>query len=202
MQINIDKKTGIFIGIIIFLLAVIGVLVVTNASKVTFPDNMRYGMGMSQSTSSNYTGADIMFLQMMIPHHQQAVDISNLALSKSQDPELLALAQTIAESQAAEIITMENWLNDAGASKDMGHAGHNMGGMLDSADLAKLETLTGSDFDKVWLAGMIEHHEGAIQMTNMIRDAKNPAIKAFGLEIIAVQASEIEQMKIMLAKIN
>jgi uncharacterized protein (DUF305 family) len=202
MQINIDKKTGIFIGIIIFLLAIIGVLVVKNASKVTFPDNMRYGMGMSQSTSSNYTGADIMFLQMMIPHHQQAVDISNLALSKSQDPELLALAQTIAASQAAEIITMENWLNDAGASKDMGHAGHNMGGMLDSADLAKLETLTGSDFDKVWLAGMIEHHEGAIQMTNMIRDAKNPAIKAFGLEIIAVQASEIEQMKIMLAKIN
>jgi uncharacterized protein (DUF305 family) len=202
MNINIDKKTGILLGIILLLLAVVGVLVVQNASSDNYPDRRGYGMGMNQSSSSNYSGGDIMFLQMMIPHHQQAVDISNLALSKSQDPELLALAQKIAESQATEIITMQNWLSAAGSPKDMGHAGHDMGGMLNSADLAKLETLTGNDFDVLWLTGMIEHHEGAIRMTSMIEDARNPEIRAFASEIIEAQSSEIAQMKTMLDKKN
>lgn len=77
-----------------------------------------------------YTGADIMFLQMMIPHHQQAIDMSNLALKISKNAELLDLAEVIIRDQKAEIIQMKQWLKDAGAGADPGHEMSGMGGML------------------------------------------------------------------------
>ena len=152
----------------------------------------------STSTNSNYTGADIMFLQMMIPHHQQAIDMSNLALKISSNEELRALAKTIATDQAAEIIQMRNWLNEAGASEDPGHSMSGMGGMLSDDELKKLNNASGSEFDKLWLTGMINHHDGAIHMSNMILDAQNLEIKAFGEAIVKTQSAQIEQMKNML----
>ena len=157
---------------------------------------------MSIGTSANYTGADIMFLQMMIPHHQQAIDISNLALKVSQDPELKALAQSIATAQAAEIIQMKSWLKDAGASEDPGHSMDGMGGMLSEADLAALKAATGKQFDILWIKGMTGHHDGAIHMTMMIEDANNPDIKAFGKNVVKAQSAEIKQMKAMLARLQ
>jgi uncharacterized protein (DUF305 family) len=205
MQINIDRKTGILGGIIVVLA---GVVIAMAASS-----NSNDGMfGMHHSTMmdsdenkgpSNLTGADIMFLQMMIPHHQQAVDISNLALTKSKDSELLALATAIRDGQSDEIIMMKNWLNDAGAGLDMGHSmGDSMGGMLDEQELANLKNATGSNFDRLWLQGMIGHHDGALHMTQMIEDASNPTIKKFGQDIVTAQTAQIEQMKLMLKRIG
>lgn len=199
MQINIDKKSFGF-------LAVIGVLVITLIVVLTRPnendmDHMSGHMGHTSSNSS-YTGADIMFLQMMIPHHQQAIDISKLALEKSKDSELRALAEKIAKDQASEILQMKAWLKDANAGEDPGHSMHGMGGMLTDTDLANLNKASGKEFDLLWLTGMIGHHDGAIHMSSMIRDAQNVEIKAFGEKIISDQSAQIEQMKAMLARLS
>jgi len=201
MQINIDRKTGVLLVII----ALLGATVISFAVNRDGDHMDKNGMGghMSpNSTSANYTGADIMFLQMMIPHHQQAIDISNLAMKTSKDSELLALAKKIAADQAAEIIQMKAWLNDAGAGMDMGHSMDGMGGMLNDAELSALNAETGTKFDILWLKGMTGHHDGAIHMTTMIRDASNPDIKAFGEKVIADQSAQIEQMKAMIKRLS
>ena len=201
MQINIDKKTSVFLAIIALLGAAVISLSV-NRDGDHMDNNGMSGHINHHSTAANYTGADIMFLQMMIPHHQQAVDISNLAMKTSKDAELLALAKKIAKDQAAEIIQMKAWLNYAGATMDMGHSMEGMGGMLNDAELSALNAETGTKFDLLWLKGMTGHHDGAIHMTTMIRDASNPDIKAFGEKVIADQTAQIEQMKAMIKRLS
>ena len=202
MQINIDRKTGVLLGVIVLLAAAVVSLSINRSDSNGMGNSSGHmGHGSSSSSNANYTGADIMFLQMMIPHHQQAIDISNLAMKASQDTELIELAKIIARDQAAEIKQMKAWLKDAGASEDMGHAMHDMGGMLNDDDLAALSAATGKEFDILWLKGMTEHHDGAIHMTQMIEDARNAEIKAFGTKVIKDQSKQIDQMKKMLARI-
>ena len=192
------------------LLAIIAVLLAAILAAVVLRDGnsmeetMGHDMGSHSSTSSNssstgFTGADTMFLQMMIPHHQQALDISELALQKSQNVELLALAKVIINDQKSEIAQMKVWLDQAGSSEHMGHSMEGMGGMLNDEDLAALNKATGKNFDTLWLKGMIEHHDGAIHMSEMIKDASNLEIKAFGEKIVKDQSAQITQMKKMLA---
>ena len=207
MQINIDKKTGVLLGVIVLLAtALVSVGINRNDDGRGFmgmghhsDDN---GMGSYHNSKNNYTGADIMFLQMMIPHHQQAVDISNLALKTSKDPELLALAKSIRDAQTTEIAQMKQWLSDAGAGTDMGHSMDGMGGMLDDTELSALAAANGKNFDILWLKGMIGHHDGAIHMTTMIRDASNKEIKAFGENVIKDQSEQITQMEAMLKRLS
>ena len=203
MQINIDRKTRVLLGVIVLLAAAVVSLSI-NRSDTNEMGNAsgHMGHGSSSSTNPNYTGADIMFLQMMIPHHQQAIDISNLAMKSSQDPELIELAKIIARDQAAEIKQMKAWLTDAGASEDMGHSMDGMGGMLNDDELAALSAATGKEFDVLWLKGMTEHHDGAIHMTQMIEDAQNADIKVFGTKVIKDQSEQIDQMKKMLARLS
>ena len=194
----------------ITLLTVIAVLLAGILGLTLFKDgnsmveNMGHSMDShdsmhSDSSDSKFTGADTMFLQMMIPHHQQAIDISELALQKSKNAELLDLATVIIRDQKSEITQMKAWLDEAGASEDMGHSMQGMGGMLNDEDLAALEKATGRDFDTLWLKGMIAHHDGAIHMSEMIKDASNLEIKAFGEKIVQDQSTQITQMKKMLA---
>ena len=199
MKFNIDKKTGALLLIIFVLLGAL--LVMMNGRSDDDMPGMHGNMHSSIS-NPNYTGADIMFLQMMIPHHQQAVDISNLAIKVSRNQELIALAKKIATDQAAEIVKMKNWLKDAGVSEDPGHSMSGMGGMLSETELNNLNNASGSEFDKLWLTGMINHHDGAIHMSNMILDAQNLEIKAFGEAIVKTQTAQIDQMKAMLAKLK
>ncbi len=206
MKALLDRKTTILLAIIALLAAAVVSLSLNGSDD---PKSLNSGSSHSGSshsghgsTNENYTGADVMFLQMMIPHHQQAIDISNLAMENSQDSELLKLAQIISRDQAAEITQMKAWLVDAGASEDMGHSMDGMGGMLNSAELEALAAAKGVEFDRLWLKGMTEHHDGAIHMTQMIEDAQNPEIKAFGSKVIADQSAQIAQMKEMLKRIN
>ncbi len=202
MQINIDRKTGVLLGVIVLLAAAVVSLSVNRSDNNAMNNSSGHmGHGSSSSSNSDYTGADIMFLQMMIPHHQQAIDISNLAMKASSDSELLELAKIIARDQAAEIKQMKAWLKDAGASEDMGHSMDGMGGMLNDDELAALSAATGKEFDTLWLKGMTEHHDGAIHMTQMIEDAQNADIKAFGTKVIKDQSEQIAQMKKMLARL-
>jgi len=203
LQINIDKKTGILLSIIGALL--ISIVIVASAgmgNSGSEKDDMGMMGGHGHNSNSQMVGSDAMFLQMMIPHHEQAVVMSDLALSISKDAEVLKLAKQIKDAQAPEIIKMQGWLSDAGLSKDPGHSmGNGMGGMLSDSDLSALKGSTGKAFDKLFLAGMIAHHEGAIHMVMMIENSPNSEIKNLGQAIVKSQSTEINLMKELLNRI-
>ena len=200
MKINTAKNSA-FKGVIAGLVALIMVMALAGCSK-----DGSMGMdheGHSSEASSEFSSDDIMFLQMMIPHHQQAIDISDLALTISADAELLALAKSIRDEQAAEIVTMKAWLDAAGADLDPGHSmGHGMGGMLSDSELAALKAATGKSFDLLWLKGMTGHHDGAIDMAAMIENATNADVKSFGQAIVTTQSAQNKQMAAMIKRMG
>ena len=204
MQINIDKKTGILLSIIAALLISV-LLIASGGMRDSDSDNDDTGMmgGHGHNSSSQMLGSDAMFLQMMIPHHEQAVVMSDLALSISKDAEVLKLAKQIKDAQAPEIIEMQGWLSDAGLSEDPGHSmGDGMGGMLSDSELSALKGSTGKAFDKLFLAGMIAHHEGAIHMVMMIENSQDSDVNRLGQDIVKSQTAEIELMKKILQRIG
>ena len=149
--------------------------------------------------ASQFGGTEVMFAQMMIQHHEQAIEMGKLAASHASSPEVKALAADIVAEQAPEIAQMKSWLTDAGATLDMGHA-MEMAGMLTSTQMAALSAATGEAFDKLFLNGMIAHHQGAIVMAKMVVDSTNPEAAALGKAIIESQTKQIELMQSLLAK--
>lgn len=203
MQINIDKKTGILLSVIGVLIAALFFL----GSKEIFDrdgDHRGNKMGGMHHSSSDgdMTGSDAMFLQMMIPHHEQAIVMSDLALKISKNPAILDLAKQIKAAQNPEIAQMKNWLAESGFSADPGHSMDGMGGMLSNEDLQVLSKSSGKDFEKLFLNGMIQHHQGAIQMVNMLSNSKDSELKNFGQTIVKTQSAEIELMYELLKKLN
>ena len=159
---------------------------------------MNGGMMENNETTSAFSGTDIMFAQMMIPHHQQAVDMSTLAETHTTNPEILALAKQIKDAQAPEINQMTAWIESSGAGMDMGHD-MGMNGMLSDEQMTALGNAQGAAFDKLYLEGMIGHHEGALQMAKMIENSSNAEAKTLAANIVISQSAEIEKMKQMLA---
>ena len=200
MRIN-TTNNSVFKPVIAGLVALIMALSISGCASAS-----NKGMdheGHSSEASGDLSSDDVMFLQMMIPHHQQAIDMSDLALTKSTDSELLALAKDIRDEQAAEIVKMKAWLDKAGADLDPGHSmGHGMGGMLSDSELAALKAATGKSFDLLWLKGMTGHHDGAIDMAAMIEDADNDEIKSFGQAIVTSQSAQNKQMAAMIKRMG
>jgi uncharacterized protein (DUF305 family) len=203
VQINLDKKTGILLSII-FALLISVVFIAYGGMRESDSDNDHMGMmnGHGHNSTSQMVGSDKMFLQMMIPHHEQAVEMSDLALSTSKNAEVLKLAKQIKGAQAPEIINMRGWLADAGLSEDPGHSmGNGMGAMLSDSELSALKGSKGKAFDRLFLTGMIAHHEGAIHMVMMIENSPNSDINKLGQEIIKSQTAEIELMTELLKRV-
>lgn len=147
------------------------------------------------SPDSRFSSQDLMFAEMMIPHHEQAIEMSDLALAKSSDPEVRALAQQIKDAQTPEIEQMKSW----GASSEA-HAGHMMDGMLSDDEMTELTSVSGKEFDRLFLEGMIKHHEGAIEMADMVVDSTNSEVATLARTIIDAQRAEIEKMKVLLRR--
>ncbi len=141
--------------------------------------------------------ADVMFVQMMIPHHEGAIEMSDVLLEKSGvDPEVIDMAEQIKAAQAPEIEQMEAWLDEweVGMS-GMDHGG--MGGMSD--DMEALEEAGGAEAGDLFLEQMIVHHEGAIDMAeDVLDDGQHPEVRELAESIVSSQADEIEQMRSML----
>ena len=157
------------------------------------------------NTLKNLSMSDIMFAQGMIPHHQQAIDISNLALKNGANPEIKALAKSISLAQRKEIAQMKYWITSSKSSMSMGHdMGHDMGmnGMLSKKQVKDLAKLKGSKFDKSFLESMIAHHKGAIDMVSMLSGSKNTEAKKLAKEIVSTQSDEITNMTNLLKKIS
>lgn len=184
-------------ALLITSLALTGCTINMPGSNSDSPAKMDGGMMGNNQSSTAFSGPDIMFAQMMIPHHQQAVDMSSLAVTRSTNTEILALAQQIKGAQAPEIKQMTAWLDDSGAGMDMGHD-MGMGGMLSEDQMMALENASGLGFDKLYLEGMIAHHTGAIEMAQMIIDSNNAEARQLGENIVSSQTAEIAQMKRLL----
>jgi uncharacterized protein (DUF305 family) len=139
----------------------------------------------------------------MIPHHQQAVEMSALVADRSTNPELIELAKKISAAQQPEIEIMKVFLVQWKENPDTGsaHGGHGgtMAGMVDEATMTRLESLNGAEFDTLWLESMISHHQGAIEMAKAeIANGENVDAKGLAQTIIDTQQAEIGQMKQML----
>ena len=120
-----------------------------------------------------YTAADVAFVQGMIPHHQQALEMTALVGDRADDPDLRTIAERIEVSQVAEIEQLEGWLTARGESVSGMHAGHGDGehgmpGMLTPQEMTRLERASGRRFDQLFLLGMIRHHEGAVLMVESL----------------------------------
>jgi uncharacterized protein (DUF305 family) len=159
----------------------------------------------SDVASAEFNADDVMFAQMMIPHHEQAVEMSDIALDPTigAGEEVLALAREIKDAQDPEITQMTDLLTSWGQpismDSSMDHSSM-MSGMLSYEELQNLGTLRGTTFDTAWLEAMIKHHEGAIQMANdVLRDGINAEVRALAQEIIAAQQTEIDLMRALLS---
>lgn len=166
--------------------------------------------GSSPSASSSapaartdFNDADATFLQMMYPHHAQAVEMAKLVPSRSQNPQLQALATAVEQAQAPEMRQMTALLQSFGKSAPSagGHGGHNMPGIMTPEQMSALQAASGPDFDRQWLTMMIEHHAGAITMAETeLADGSNAEAKALARSIIDAQRTEIDMMRGMLGQ--
>ena len=154
------------------------------------------GCATSSQSGSEYSADDINFAEMMIPHHKQAIEMSEIALLNTTNPEVLQRAQEIKDAQAPEIELMMSW---AGV-KVSTHAGHMMDGMLSNGELDDLREAKGSDFDALFLKGMIKHHEGAIVMAQEVATSANKDVADLSASIVNAQQLEISAMKELLLK--
>ena len=163
------------------------------------------GAGTTASTSASPGGdqhndADVAFVQGMIPHHEQAVEMAELAFTRADDSRVKELASTIKEAQEPEIETMTAWLDQWGEAMDMGeHGADDMGGTMSEGEMAELESATGPAFDRAFLEMMIEHHRGAIAMAEReMENGKHPDAMELAGEIVSAQTAEIEEMERLL----
>ncbi len=141
--------------------------------------------------SPPYDGAAVMFAQMMIGHHQQAVLISKWALKQGENAAVKKLATRIIAEQGPEITQMQKWL----PADQMGVMHHmSMQGIVTAADLAKLKAAKGKKFDGLYLVAMTVHHQGAIAMAEPLMTSKNSEVKSLAKAIVAGQSLEITEM--------
>ncbi|MGG5259408.1 DUF305 domain-containing protein, partial [Phycicoccus avicenniae] len=154
------------------------------------------------SAAGDHDQADVMFSMMMVPHHEQALEMAALVPSRSKDVTLLDLSRRIEAGQQPEIDRMQGWLDAwaSDASGAMGSMDHGMGGMMSATDLRELAALIGAAFEKRWLEMMVEHHEGAIDMAeDVLKRGSHAGTKDLALAIIEAQQREIDEMRAMLA---
>ncbi|MDO8572064.1 MAG: DUF305 domain-containing protein [bacterium] len=162
-------------------------------------------MGPGNKTMSNQMmGAiDSHFIEQMIPHHEGAIAMANLALQKAKHPEIKTLATAIIAAQTAEIQSMNGWYQDwFGKAVPKVSTGMMGGGMMSQSgmhmggqeDMTVLENA--SDFDKVFIEEMIPHHQLAIMMANMLQSGTDrPEMQQLARNIIESQSKEIQQMQ-------
>jgi uncharacterized protein (DUF305 family) len=170
--------------------------------------------GMSSSSSApapapsqqaaGHNADDIAFVQQMIPHHSQALDMAKLVPSRGTNPKVIDLASRIEKAQDPEIQQMRGWLTAWGATSTSSMPGmthESMPGMMSDADMRKLDQAKGAEFDKMWLDMMIEHHQGAVDMAKTeLTKGSNADAKALAQKIIDAQQAEITEMRGLLSQ--
>lgn len=185
--------------------AVIAIPGIAACSAVTVGDHGGDHGSQMMDPAGDANAADVMFVQMMIPHHEQAVDMSALAPDRASDPRVLDLAERIAAAQDPEIAQMRAMLvrwevPEMGSGMD-GMENMPMAGMVSAEDLAGLAASSGEEFDRQFLELMIAHHEGAVTMAqDAQRDGADPELRSLLDAIVTSQNAEIAEMQAILAE--
>jgi uncharacterized protein (DUF305 family) len=157
-----------------------------------------------------HTASDTRFVQRMIPHHAQALEMTALVKGRAATAEVTLLAERIEVSQGDEIALLERWLRERGEEVPKPHTGHEghdtlMPGMLNDEQLKQLEAARGVQFDRLFLELMIRHHEGALSMVRELYASGGglePASDRFAREVNADQTIEITRMRELLARLS
>ncbi len=173
------------------LLLAVGVILIPSGANASTHAKSFQNLGMNE----------IMFAQMMIPHHEQAISMSETALKKSRNQAILKLSNQIKSLQGTEKSQLTYWLKATDSSMTMDHD-MQMSGMLTTKELSSLKRLTGTQFDRTFLQLMIKHHQGALEMLDLISDSKNAEAKALAKAIKSAQSKEIISMKLLLNKLK
>jgi uncharacterized protein (DUF305 family) len=159
----------------------------------------------SANPAGDFNEADVTFVQGMIPHHQQAIDMSDMILAKEAvHPEVTVLAEQIKAAQQPEIDTMNRWLDGWGRihMDDGGRHHGGEGGLMTEEQMRHLDKANGPDGQQLFLEGMIRHHQGAIEMAEEeIDEGKNEEAIILAKQIAETQQQEIETMQALLGKL-
>jgi uncharacterized protein (DUF305 family) len=148
-----------------------------------------------------YNDADVMFAQMMIPHHEQAIEMADAVLAKDgTSPEVTELATEIKAAQAPEIEQLGQWLDSWGAERTSEHGGHaGMSGMMSDEDMQMLGEASAPESDRLFLEQMIAHHRGAVEMAQTeIETGSDAATLEMAQTIVDTQNGEIDAMENLL----
>ena len=165
----------------------------------------------SDLAALSYSLGDIQFLRGMIPHHSQAKEMSALAQDRTNNTTVLAVAARITLSQDDEISMMQGWLVDQGLDAPAEDVHHQPGfermkGMLSDEQMEELAAASGPEFNRLYLEYMIDHHQGALDMVEMLLDQRgsvqDPLLYEFTSDLTSDQTSEIERMDLLLASLN
>jgi uncharacterized protein (DUF305 family) len=153
-------------------------------------------------TATAQNAADVAFATDMIPHHSQAVEMADMALTKATNADVKSLATKIKAAQDPEIITMAGWLKGwnqpvPASSMSMSGMGEASGmGMMSDAEMATLDKATGVGFDRMWVKMMITHHQGAVDMSKTeLAGGQYSGAKTLAQSIITSQTAQISQLQ-------
>jgi uncharacterized protein (DUF305 family) len=174
------------------------------APSATTPVTAPAGTSGSQ-TASTLNDADVEFAQGMIAHHEQAIEMAEIALDPNvgASAAVVDLATRIKGAQDPEVELMTGWLTAAGQPVEMelseGHDMSSMEGMMTAEQMDAMAAMTGAEFDTMWLEMMIAHHQGAISQSQTVKaNGSNPDVLALADQIITAQQSEIAEMQTLL----
>lgn len=187
-----------------FAVAVIPAALVLAACGSSGSQGTRPSMDHGSMTSSamGHSTADVEFAQMMIPHHQQAVQMAALAATRASDPELAEIAAAIKAAQSPEITTMTGWLTAWGQPTEHAMPGMSMSGMASDAEMQQLAAATGVDFDRMLARMMIAHHNGAIQMCGeVLTSGSDPQVKVLATTMRQGQSAEVGKLQAILDRL-
>lgn len=155
----------------------------------------------ASAAATEHNEADTMFAQMMLPHHEQAITMSDMMLAKgtSIDSSIGDLATDIKAAQKPEIEKMNSWLSLWNEPVSAGTMGHSMEGMLGDEELAALDASQGIEATRLFLTQMVGHHKGAVQMAeDAIADGSNPEVISLATSVVKDQQAEIKAMEELL----
>ncbi|WP_030760674.1 DUF305 domain-containing protein [Streptomyces griseus] len=155
----------------------------------------------ASASAGDFNDADVMFAQMMIPHHQQALEMAELADGRAEDAEIKRIVAAVEKAQDPEIQKMKSWLKGWGRpeSADMDHG---MTGMMSEQDMKDLAALKGKDFDRKFAELMIAHHKGAVEMARQEqKNGGNAEAKALAGEVVRAQEAEIAELGKILGRL-
>jgi uncharacterized protein (DUF305 family) len=151
----------------------------------------------SPAPRPTYNNADIRFVTMMIPHHEQALVMARLVADRAANPQLKIIADRILATQEPEIKTLETWLTDRGLDRNSGGGHqHSMAGMQTAKALELLTAARGAEFDRMFVDMMVEHHQGAIDMAGeVLALGVDVIINETASSVVVEQGAEINRMR-------